>query len=208
MCHGSPRVVHGAGALVGATDWGSACAWMGRAAMGHSPAVRGGDRTRYFLAATRRSTNFPELIRAHSHSPWSLESRVSLPSLPNFNFIPFPYSLFRPLLREDGSKAACTTTAWPEVPTGKVLGRFFVFAKIFGRNCEDFRGVRLLGFWVLGRHAVPSICTGKTIGRVFSKDHPIFRTCCAAVRGDLASVCGADVDVRGEDIAQHGRRSR
>eukprot|EP00962_Isochrysis_galbana_P004467 scaffold1228_cov115-Isochrysis_galbana.AAC.1 len=37
------------------------------------------------------------------------------------------------------------------------LGRYwedffvFVFAKIFGRNCEDFRGVRLLGFWALGR---------------------------------------------------------
>eukprot|EP00962_Isochrysis_galbana_P046459 scaffold18704_cov108-Isochrysis_galbana.AAC.4 len=41
-------------------------------------------------------------------------------------------------------------------------GKIFVFAKIFGRNCEDFRGVRLLGFWALGRHAVPSICT---IGR-------------------------------------------
>eukprot|EP00962_Isochrysis_galbana_P029312 scaffold9347_cov110-Isochrysis_galbana.AAC.6 len=44
---------------------------------------------------------------------------------------------------------------------------------IFGRNCEDFRGVRLLGFWALGRHAVPSICTRrKTIGRVFSKAQP------------------------------------
>eukprot|EP00962_Isochrysis_galbana_P010412 scaffold2872_cov112-Isochrysis_galbana.AAC.13 len=31
---------------------------------------------------------------------------------------------------------------------------------------EDFRGVRLLGFWALGRHAVPSICTRKTIGRM------------------------------------------
>eukprot|EP00962_Isochrysis_galbana_P055818 scaffold27604_cov141-Isochrysis_galbana.AAC.5 len=47
------------------------------------------------------------------------------------------------------------------------------------RKSQLGRGVRLLGFWALGRHAVPSICTGKTIGRVFSKDHPIFGTCCA-----------------------------
>eukprot|EP00962_Isochrysis_galbana_P034806 scaffold11844_cov139-Isochrysis_galbana.AAC.1 len=44
------------------------------------------------------------------------------------------------------------------------------------RKSQLGRGVRLLGFWALGRHAVPSICTRKTIGRVFSKDHPIFRT--------------------------------
>eukprot|EP00962_Isochrysis_galbana_P021894 scaffold6474_cov139-Isochrysis_galbana.AAC.5 len=36
------------------------------------------------------------------------------------------------------------------------------------RKSQLGRGVRLLGFWALGRHAVPSICTRKTIGRVFS----------------------------------------
>eukprot|EP00962_Isochrysis_galbana_P041583 scaffold15313_cov132-Isochrysis_galbana.AAC.3 len=34
------------------------------------------------------------------------------------------------------------------------------------RKSQLGRGVRLLGFWALGRHAVPSICTGKTIGRM------------------------------------------
>eukprot|EP00962_Isochrysis_galbana_P018867 scaffold5475_cov127-Isochrysis_galbana.AAC.1 len=58
-------------------------------------------------------------------------------------------------LYQDNDSSYMSDT-WPEYNSRKSQ---------LGRNCEDFRGVRLLGFWALGRHAVPSICTRKTIGR-------------------------------------------
>eukprot|EP00962_Isochrysis_galbana_P015912 scaffold4548_cov107-Isochrysis_galbana.AAC.8 len=64
-------------------------------------------------------------------------------------------------------------------PNWEGTGKSFCLREDLRQELRRFRGVRLLGFWALGRHAVPSICTRKTIGRVFPKDHPIFRTCCA-----------------------------